>query len=151
MSIETNFQKNGPNITNQSFFDFSAPIRLRKQVKQDILQEVNLTLFKSRHETIMKLISTDFSNLGKKTLYDFGDNEAIDELLKEHKSTRDEITKEFFDLADPLVRLNWMKDLAGMLQHVDPNAKDFFKAIEKEFDKSWKDRDKRAEEGWIAD
>jgi len=133
------------------FFDFSAPIRLRKQVKQDILQEVNLTLFKSRHETIMKLISTDFSNLGKKTLYDFGDNEAIDELLKEHKSTRDEITKEFFDLADPLVRLNWMKDLAGMLQHVDPNAKDFFKAIEKEFDKSWKDRDKRAEEGWIAD
>lgn len=133
------------------FFDFSAPIRLRKQVKQDILQEVNLTLFKSRHETIMKLISTNFSNLGKKTLYDFGDNEAIDELLKEHKSTRDEITKEFFDLADPLVRLNWMKDLAGMLQHVDPNAKDFFKAIEKEFDKSWKDRDKRAEEGWIAD
>ena len=133
------------------FFDFSAPIRLRKQVKQDILQVVNLTLFKSRHETIMKLISTDFSNLGKKTLYDFGDNEAIDELLKEHKSTRDEITKEFFDLADPLVRLNWMKDLAGMLQHVDPNAKDFFKAIEKEFDKSWKDRDKRAEEGWIAD
>ncbi len=133
------------------FFDFSAPIRLRKQVKQDILQVVNLTLFKSRHETIMKLISTGFSNLGKKTLYDFGDNEAIDELLKEHKSTRDEITKEFFDLADPLVRLNWMKDLAGMLQHVDPNAKDFFKAIEKEFDKSWKDRDKRAEEGWIAD
>lgn len=133
------------------FFDFSAPIRLRKQVKQDILQEVNLTLFKSRHETIMKLISTDFSNLGKKTLYDFGDNEAIDELLKEHKSTRDEITKDFFDLADPLVRLNWMKDLAGMLQHVDPNAKDFFKAIEKEFDKSWKDRDKRAEEGRIAD
>ena len=99
---------------------------MRKQVKQDILQEVNLTLFKSRHET-------------------------IDGLLKEHKSTRDEITKEFFDLADPLVRLNWMKDLAGMLQHVDPNAKDFFKAIEKEFDKSWKDRDKRAEEGWIAD
>ena len=151
MSIETNFQKNGPNITNQSFFDFSAPIRLRKQVKQDILQEVNHTLFKSRHETIMKLISTDFSNLGKKTLYDFGDDEAINELLKEHKSTRDEITKEFFDLADPLVRLNWMKDLAGMLQHVDPNAKDFFKAIEKEFDKSWNDRDKRAEEGWIAD
>ncbi len=44
----------------------------------------------------MKLISTDFSNLGKKTLYDFGDNEAIDELLKEHKSTRDEITRDFF-------------------------------------------------------
>lgn len=98
----------------------------------------------------MKLINTDFSNLGKKTIYDFGDNEAINELLKEHKSTRDEITKEFFDLADPLVRLNWMKDLSGMLQHVDPNAKDFFKAIEKEFDKSWKDRDKRAKEGWIA-
>lgn len=133
------------------FFDFSAPIRLRKQVKQDILQEVNLILFKSRHKTIMKLINTDFSNLGKKTIYDFGDDEAIDELLKEHKSTRDEITKEFFDLVDPLVRLNWMKDLAGMLQHVDPNAKDFFKAIEKEFDKSWKDRDKRAKEGWIAD
>lgn len=133
------------------FFDFSAPIRLRKQVKQDILQEVNLILFKSRHKTIMKLINTDFSNLGKKTIYDFGDDEAIDELLKEHKSTRDEITKDFFDLADPLVRLNWMKDLAGMLQHVDPNAKDFFKAIEKEFDKSWKDRDKRAEEGRIAD
>lgn len=151
MSAAINFQENAYNITNQSFFDFSAPIHLRKQIKQDILQEVNLTLFKSRHETIMKLISTDFSNLGKKTLYDFGDNEAIDELLKEHKSTRDEITKEFFDLADPLVRLNWMKDLAGMLQHVDPNAKDFFKAIEKEFDKSWKDRDKRAEEGWIAD
>lgn len=99
----------------------------------------------------MKLISTDFSNLGKKTLYDFGDNEAIDELLKEHKSTRDEITKEFFDLADPLVRLNWMKDLAGMLQHVDPNAKDFFKTVDKEIDKYKKDRDKRAKEGWIAD
>ena len=98
----------------------------------------------------MKLISTDFSNLGKKTLYDFGDDEAINELLKEHKSTRDEITKDFFDLADPLVHLNWMKDLAGMLQHVDPNAKEFFKA-EKEFDKYWKDRDKRAKEGWIAD
>ena len=151
MSAAINFQENAYNITNQSFFDFSAPIRLRKQVKQDILQEVNLTLFKSRHETIMKLISTDFSNLGEKTIYDFGDNEAINELLKEHMSTRDEITKEFFDLADPLVRLNWMKDLAGMLQHVDTNAKEFFKAIEKEFDKSWKDRDKRAEEGWIAD
>lgn len=92
------------------FFDLSIPIRLRKRVKQDILQEVNLTLFKSRHET-------------------------IDGLLKEHKSTRGEITKEFFDLADPLVRLNWMKDLAGMLQ----------------IDKYKKDRDKRAEEGWIAD
>lgn len=99
----------------------------------------------------MKLISTDFSNLGEKTIYDFGDNEAINELLKEHKSTRDEITKEFFDLADPLVRLNWMKDLSGMLQHVDPNAKEFFKAVDKEIDKYKKDRDKRAEEGWIAD
>ena len=59
---------------------------MRKQVKQDILQEVNLTLFKSRHETIMKLISTDFSNLGKKTLYDFGDDEAINELLKVPKT-----------------------------------------------------------------
>lgn len=151
MSAAINFQENAYNITNQSFFDFSAPIRLRKRVKQDILQEVNLTVFKSRHETIMKLISTDFSNLGKKTLYDFGDDEAINELLKEHKSTRDEITKDFFDLADPLVRLNWMKDLAGMLQHVDTNAKEFFKAVDKEIDKYKKDRDKSVRDGFIVD
>ena len=43
----------------------------------------------------MKLISTDFSNLGEKTIYDFGDDEAIDELLKEHKSTREHITRFF--------------------------------------------------------
>lgn len=151
MSAAINFQENAYNITNQSFFDFSAPIHLRKRVKQDILQEVNLTLFKSRHETIMKLISTDFSNLEKKTLYDFGDDEAINELLKEHKSTRDEITKDFFDLADPLVRLNWMKDLAGMLQHVDTNAKEFFKTVDKEIDKYKKDRDKSVRDGFIVD
>lgn len=151
MSASINFQENAYNITNQSFFDFSAPIHLRKRVKQDILQEVNLILFKSRHKTIMKLINTDFSNLGKKTIYDFGDNEAVNELLKEHKSTRDEITKDFFDHADTLVRLNWMKDLSGMLQHVDPNAKEFFKAVDKEIDKYKKDRYKRAKEGWIAD
>jgi ribosomal protein S20 len=151
MSAAINFQENTYNITNQSFFDFSAPIHLRKRVKQDILQEVILTLFKSRHKTIMKLINTDFSNLGKKTIYDFGDDEAVNELLKEHKSIRDEITKDFFDHADTLVRLNWMKDLSGMLQHVDPNAKEFFKAVDKEIDKYKKDRNKRAKEGWIAD
>lgn len=37
-----------------------------------------------------------------------------------------------------------------MLQHVDPNAKEFFKAFDKEIDKYKKDRDKRAKEGWIA-
>ena len=35
---------------------------------------------------IMKLISTDFSNLDKKTIYDFGDDEAIDVLLKDEKN-----------------------------------------------------------------
>ena len=33
----------------------------------------------------MKLISTDFSNLDKKTIYDFGDDEAIDVLLNDEK------------------------------------------------------------------
>ena len=99
----------------------------------------------------MKLISTDFSNLGKKTIYDFGDAEAVDELLKDRKSTRDEITRDFFDKADTIVRFNWMKDLAGMLQHVDPNAKKFFKAVDKEFDKFLNDRDNKARDGFIVD
>ena len=99
----------------------------------------------------MKLISTDFSNLGKKTIYDFGDDEAINELLKERESTREEITREFFDEADTLVRFQWMKDLAGMLMHKDPNAKIFFKAVEKEFDKYFKYRDEMAKKGIIID
>ena len=90
----------------------------------------------------MKLISTDFSNLGKKTIYDFGDAEAVDELLKERKSTRDEITRDFFENAEYLVRFQWMKSLAGILLHINPNAKKFLKAIETEFDK---EREKRVE------
>lgn len=99
----------------------------------------------------MRLISTDFSNLGEKTIYDFGDDEAIDELLKEHKSTREHITRDFFDTADSMVRFNWMRDLAGMLLHVDPNAKKFFKAVEKELDKYFKHRDKMFAKGIIID
>ena len=99
----------------------------------------------------MKLISTDFSNLVKKTIYDFGDAEAVDELLKDRKSTRDEITRDFFDKADTIVRFNWMKDLAGMLLHVDPNAQKFFKAVDKEFDKFLNDRDNKARDGFIVD
>ena len=99
----------------------------------------------------MKLISTDFSNLGKKTIYDFGDAEAVDGLLKDRKSTRDEITRDFFDKADTIVRFNWMKDLAGMLLHVDPNAKKFFKAVDKEFDKCRKERNARSKEGLVVD
>ena len=68
----------------------------------------------------MKLISTDFSNLGKKTIYDFGDDEAINELFKDEESTKDEITREFFDDAEHLVRFQWMKDLAGLLLHEYP-------------------------------
>ena len=78
-----------------------------------------------RGAVFMKLISTDFSNLGKKTIYDFGDDEAIDELLKDRKSTRERITKEFFDDAESMVRFQWMKNLAGMLLYSDPNAKKF--------------------------
>ncbi len=99
----------------------------------------------------MKLISTDFSNLGKKTIYDFGDDEAIDELLKDRKSTRERITREFFDDAESMVRFQWMKNLAGMLLYSDPNAKKFFKAIEKEFDKYWKHREEKAKKGIIID
>lgn len=99
----------------------------------------------------MKLISTDFSNLGKKTIYDFGDDEAIDELFKDEESTRDEITREFFDDAEYLVRFQWMKDLAGLLLHKDPNAKKFFKAVEKEFEKYSKYRNKMAKKGIIVD
>ena len=51
----------------------------------------------------MKLISTDFSNLDKKTIYDFGDDEAIDELMKCRKSTRERITLDFFNTADTIV------------------------------------------------
>lgn len=76
----------------------------------------------------MKLISTDFSNLGKKTIYDFGDDDA------EH-----------------LVRFQWMKDLAGLLLHKDPNAKKFFKAIEKEFQKYYKHREEMVKKGIIID
>lgn len=99
----------------------------------------------------MKLISTDFSNLGKKTIYDFGDDEAIDELMKDEESTRDEITKEFFDDAEHLVRFQWMKDLAGMLMFTDPNAKKLFKDVEKEFKKYWKYRNEMAKKGIIVD
>lgn len=99
----------------------------------------------------MKLISTDFSNLDKKTIYDFGDDEAIDELLKLEKSTREEISREFFDDADTLVRFQWMKSLAGMLQHFDVNAKKNFKAVNKEIDKYFKERDEKAKEGWVVD
>ena len=44
-----------------------------------------------------------------------------------------------------------MKDLAGMLLHVDPNAKKFFKAVDKEFDKFLNDRDNKAKDGFIVD
>ncbi|MBS7271648.1 MAG: hypothetical protein KIG97_04625 [Fibrobacter sp.] len=104
-----------------------------------------------RGAVFMKLISTDFSNLGKKTIYDFGDDEAIDELLKDRKSTRERITKEFFDDAESMVRFQWMKNLAGMLLYSDPNAKKFFKAVEKEFDKYWKHREEKAKKGIIID
>jgi neutral trehalase len=99
----------------------------------------------------MKLISTDFSNLGKKTIYDFGDDEAIDELLKDREATRREITREFFDDAEHLVRFQWMKNLAGMLLYSDSNAKKFFKAIEKEFQKYYKHREEMAKKGIIID
>lgn len=99
----------------------------------------------------MKLISTDFSNLDKKTIYDFGDDEAIDVLLNDEKKTRDEITREFFDEAESMVRFQWMQDLAGMLLHTDPNAKKFFKAIKKEFDKYFKHRHEMGKKGIIID
>ena len=99
----------------------------------------------------MKLISTDFSNLGKKTIYDFGDDEAIDELFKGEKSTRDEITRDFFDKAETLVRFQWMRDLAGILQHFDSNAKNFFKVVNKEIDKYFKEYHSKAKDGWIVD
>jgi hypothetical protein len=99
----------------------------------------------------MKLISTDFSNLGKKTIYDFGDDEAINELFKDEESTKDEITREFFDDAEHLVRFQWMKDLAGLLLHTDPNAKKFFNAVENEFEKYWKNREEKAKKGIIID
>ena len=99
----------------------------------------------------MKLISTDFSNLDKKTIYDFGDDEAIDALLNDEKTTRDEITREFFDEAESMVRFQWMQDLAEMLLHTDPNAKKFFKAIKKEFNKYFKHRDEMAKKDIIID
>lgn len=99
----------------------------------------------------MKLISTDFSNLGKKTIFDFGDAEAVDELLKVRKSTRERITRDFFDIADTPVRFNWMRDLAVILQSVDPNAKKLFNAADKEIDKYFKHRDEMADKGVIID
>ena len=50
-----------------------------------------------------------------------------------------------------MVRFNWMRDLASMLLHVDPNAKKFFKAVEKELDKYFKHRDKMFAKGIIID
>ena len=44
-----------------------------------------------------------------------------------------------------------MKNLAGMLLYSDPNAKKFFKAVEKEFDKYWKHREEKAKKGIIID
>lgn len=88
----------------------------------------------------MKLISTDFSNLGKKTIYDFGDDEAIDELLKDRKSTRERITREFFDDAEKGVRFIWLRSLAGMLIDLDKNAKQLFDAASKELDKIKKNK-----------
>ena len=88
----------------------------------------------------MKLISTDFSNLGKKTIYDFGDDEAIDELLKEHNSTREEITREFFDDAEKGVRFIWLGGLAETMIDLDKNAKQLFDAASKELDKIKKNK-----------
>lgn len=99
----------------------------------------------------MKIINTDFTNLNKKTIYDFGDTEAIDTLLKDQYATREQITQEFFDNAETIVRFTWMRNLAEVLLHADPNAKEFFIAVEKEIERYRKDRDKRAQEGYIAD
>lgn len=99
----------------------------------------------------MKLISTDFSNLDKKTIYDFGDDEAIDELLKVRKSNRERITRIFFDIADTSVRFRWMRDLALILQSVDSNAKKLFNSADKEIGKYFKLRDEMAEKGIIID
>lgn len=80
----------------------------------------------------MKLISIDFSNLDKKTIYDFGDDEAIDELFKYMGSSRDKITREFFDDAERGVRFKWMLGLSEILLNVDSNTKKFLKAVKRE-------------------
>lgn len=44
-----------------------------------------------------------------------------------------------------------MKNLAGMLLHFDVDAQIFFKAVNKEINKYFKERDEKAKEGWFVE
>lgn len=69
----------------------------------------------------MKLVSTDFSDLEKKTYLDFGDREAIDAINADKdfvKKIETEIIKEHL-VTDSgyLIKLKWMEALARFLIH----------------------------------
>lgn len=81
----------------------------------------------------MKLISTDFSDLEKKTYLDFGDREAIDAINADKdfvKKIGAEIIKEdLFTESGYLIKLKWMEALK--LLEVSQKAR-------KEYEDWWK-------------
>lgn len=95
----------------------------------------------------MKLISTNFSDLEKRTYLDFGDKEAIDAINADKDFVKEidaEIIKEHL-VTDSgyLIKLKWMEALARFLIHKDKdveNSKKLLKAAQKarkEYDEWW--------------
>ncbi len=96
----------------------------------------------------MKLISTDFSDLEKKTYLDFGDKKSIDAINADKdfvKKIETEIIKEHL-VTDSgyLIKLKWMEALARFLIHKGKdieNSKKLQKAAQKarnEYEVWWK-------------
>ncbi len=102
----------------------------------------------------MKLISTDFSDLEKKTYLDFGDKEAIEAINADKdfvKKIGAEIIKEaLFTESGYLIKLKWMEALARFLIHKGKdveNSKKLQKAAQKarkEYEDWWENM-RRAE------
>lgn len=95
----------------------------------------------------MKLISTNFSDLEKKTYLDFGDKEAIDAINADkdfvEKINAEIINEHLVTESGYLIKLKWMEALARFLIHKNKdveNSKKLLKAAQKarkEHDEWW--------------
>lgn len=95
----------------------------------------------------MKLISTDFSDLEKKTYLDFGNKEAIDAINADkgfvEKINAEIINEHLVTDSGYLIKLKWMEALARFLIHKDKDVENSKKLLEaaqkarKEYEAWW--------------
>lgn len=89
----------------------------------------------------MKMISHDFSNIEKKTIFDYGDDESLTILLEcegmSLEEGRERLTPKFFADADYIVRFQWLRGLADILQYYDPKGKELLSIAREKIDSWW--------------